>query len=125
MYTAASLRGDAETRPASMLDRVIAAQTLVVLVVAIQEPAAVGLDEALQIFVALRIVGIVQQTLHLDPVGRDVIVQDVAQHPDEGQVDRVLERFEDGRVGGSLPSDAKFAKVCAPPPVKNSSGAAE
>ena len=81
MYTAASLRGVAETRPASISSSVLALQTPVVPIVAIQEAPAVGLDETLQIFVALRVVGVVEQPLNLDPVRRDVIVHDVAHAP--------------------------------------------
>ena len=79
MYTAASLRGRRRHAPGQHIDAASSPlQTPVVPIVAIQEAPAVGLDEALQIFVALRVVGVVEQPLDLDPVRRDVIIHDVA-----------------------------------------------
>ena len=69
-----------------------------------EETAAVGFDEPLQIGLALQIVGIAEQPLDLHAARHRVVVDDIAQDPDESQIDRVLEGGLDGRPGVILPS---------------------
>src|SRR3954462_15033199 len=89
--------------PYQQAERFCAVQTPIILVKTIEEAAAVGVHEALQVDLASRVVRVSKQLLPLNAVSRCVVIRDVAQDADEGKVHRVLERALDGRIVVVLP----------------------